>query len=293
MGFLRRIAKKAKNDRPALVALVGDLHINSTVGLPPGLTWPKDDGGTYHASKTQRWILEAWLDYWSIIDAKQKEHDAELFVIVNGEVTDGDHHDTRQIITRMESEWLAMGAKILDPVAQRTKPENLFILRGTEAHSGKSGSWDEAIAKDLGAHPSRHTMDGEVAAHSWDHLRVSFRGVKCDIKHHTTKSRVPRSKGSSAGRKAADTMVTYINHGEWPPQLVVRAHVHGTEDSRDTHTTRVIILPCWQASTAFGHKITDELPDIGGAWALCQDGQYEADVIKYPYGKEAIKWIEF
>jgi len=40
-----------------IVAVVADTHPNSTVGLcPPEVEL--DDGGTYHASKAQRWLWE-------------------------------------------------------------------------------------------------------------------------------------------------------------------------------------------------------------------------------------------
>ena len=293
MSLLRRIAKKAKSEPPALVAMVGDLHVNSTTGLPPGLSFPLDDGGTYRASKTQRWLLDAWLNYWSIIDARQKEHGAELFVIINGDIVDGDHHDTRQIITRNETTQGRMAVHILDPVAQRCKPDHLFVTRGTSSHVGHCAAWDEKIAEDLGAHPARRIDDLVVAWSHW-YLKVAFRGVKFDVMHHTTRSKVPRSKGASAGRLAADTQGRYIDRGEWPPDLVVRSHVHVSEDSDDNHRTRAIILPCWQGPTEYGHTIAPgDWPTIGGAWALCQDGGYHLEIERYPYKEEQQEWIEF
>ena len=283
---------KLLKHRPVLVALLGDLHLNSTVALPPGRSWPKDDGGTYLASKVQLWILDAWYDYWSIIDAKQKQHKAELVVVLNGDLVDGDHHDTRQIISRMETQWQAMAAEMLDPVMKRVKPENAFIVRGTEAHSGKRGTWDEGIARDFGIHPARYDREGKVAAYSFDRLYLSLSKVRFDVKHHTTRSKVPRGKNGSAIRKASDIMQVYMNMGEWPPDVVVRSHVHVWEDSGDAHKTRCIFLPCWQAPTAYGYKIADDLPDIGGAWALCEDGGYELDKVLYPIKEEAIQWID-
>lgn len=288
MGFLRR---KSKEARPALVALVGDLHINSTVGLPPGLSFPLDDGGMVHASKTQRWLWECWEHYWALIDKMVAQHKAELFVVMNGDIVDGDHHDTRQIITRNETTQMRMATHVLDPIAKRT--EHLFITRGTSAHVGHCAAWDEKIAEDLDAHPSRHT-NGDVAAWSFWHLRLDVRSVKFDIAHHATRSKVPRSRGASAGRLASDTMQRYIDRGEWPPDLVIRSHVHVSEDSRDSHRTRAIILPCWQAPTEYGYKIAaGDWPTIGGAWVLCHDGKYQAEVERYPLREEQFEWITY
>jgi hypothetical protein len=273
------------------MALIGDLHINSTVGLPPGLSFPLDDGGMYHASKTQRWIWDCWGHFWALIDEMVKRHKAELFVVINGEALDGDHHDTRQIITRNRATFMRMGTYVLDPIAQ--KADHLFWTRGTPAHSGKSGELDEGLAQDLGAEPAR-VVNGEVTSYTFWHLRLDVRGVKSDICHHTTRSKVPRSKGSSAGRLASDTQERYIDQNQWPPDLVFRSHVHVSEDSRDSHRTRAIILPCWQAPTEYGYKIAPgDWPTIGGAWVLCQDGQYTAEVERYPLKEEQLEWITF
>lgn len=281
--------KLFKSNKPILVAIIGDTHINSTVGLPPKRSFPLDDGGMYIASKDQMWLLDAWHVYWDEIDKLVKRFNADLFIIFNGDVCDGDHHDTRQIITKNESTQIRMVTHLLDPVVQRAK--EVFFVRGTKAHSGHQGAMEEKIAEDLGGHPALRT-NGDIASWSWWELKLDIKGVRMDIKHHTTRSRVPRSKGHSANRLAADTQQIYTDNGWKLPHLVFRSHVHVSEDSHDNHWTRAIILPCFQLTTEYGHTLNAPPPTIGGWWVLCTgDEQYQTDKIIFPL-KET-QWLKF
>ena len=65
-----RFRRRGSDAGPAeveVVAVVSDLHINSTVGLCPGPV-PLDDGGTHQPSKEQRALLRCWNEYWAEID---------------------------------------------------------------------------------------------------------------------------------------------------------------------------------------------------------------------------------
>ena len=285
--------RKEERSRPALLALVADLHVNSTEGLMPDLSVVLDDGGMYYANKTQRFLLDAWRSYWQTIDRLQKQHQAELYIVVNGDIIDGDHHDTRQIITRNQTTMMRWAVDLLEPIAQKAG-DNFFVTRGTESHSGKSAAWDEKVAGDLGARPNPEMIiDGKVAAWAWWHIKMEIRGIKFDIKHHTTRSKTPRSKGGSAGRLAADVQANYMDDGEWPPDFVIRSHVH-VRERNDDHATKAYILPCWQGPTAYGHMLTKASgkTSIGGAYVVVNDGEIlDHDWIGFPWKKT--KWIKF
>src|SRR5687768_6791425 len=74
--------------RPVIVATPGDLHTNSTLGLCPSEGVDLDDGGHYAPNKIQRWIWQCWCDYWAAIGKAREALGAELWVAINGEVTD-------------------------------------------------------------------------------------------------------------------------------------------------------------------------------------------------------------
>ena len=77
------------------LAIVGDLHCGSTVGLAPPL-FRTDDGQTVQHSPFQAKLWAAWLDYWQRVS----ETSGPLVVVINGDLVDGDHHRTPQLISR-------------------------------------------------------------------------------------------------------------------------------------------------------------------------------------------------
>lgn len=264
-------------DRRAVVAAVSDLHINSTVALcPPGVEL--DDGGHYSPSPFQQNLWRCWLDYWRAVLMTRERHGGRLYVIINGDAVDGDHHDTPQIITRNLTIQARMALMVLQPIARLA--DYLFIIRGTEVHTGKSGAWEEWLAEFLHAVP-----DDETGTHSWWWLPLEAGGVRFDVAHHPgTSSRRPWTKGGAANRLSAWLLNDYASMGEKPPQVALRGHNHTLEDSGLNHAIRTFCMPCWQLTTGFGHRIggSGKLADIGGLIFTCADGRYDVDVRRYP-----------
>ena len=131
MGLLGR-----KRDGPATVVVVSDLHINSTVALSaPSIML--DDGQEVRASDAQNWIRACWHDFWAKVDKLPRPR----YVIVNGEGVDGIHHGTTQLMCYREAEQVDHAVRLMGSVAREA--DHLFWLRGTEAHSGALGQWDE------------------------------------------------------------------------------------------------------------------------------------------------------
>ena len=160
----------------ALVAIVGDIHSNSTVAVcPPRVQL--DDGGEYVASQPQRWIWRQWLLFWGEVFERRAALDCPIYIILNGELADDNYHPTTQLITRNPADQMALARRVLEPVTARLGDgDRLFVLRGTEAHSGPSGAMDEALAVDLGA--TGQDTDGPA---SWWQLRAEIGdgGVLC------------------------------------------------------------------------------------------------------------------
>ena len=59
-----------------------------------------------------------------------------MFAIFNGDMVDGDHHNTSQIMSRNpEAQAAALRESLAVPLALNL--DKLFVVRGTEAHTGK------------------------------------------------------------------------------------------------------------------------------------------------------------
>lgn len=65
----------------AIIAIVGDIHSNSTVALAP----PRvrlDDGGEYVSSAPQRWIWRKWLEFWKEVEEKRETAGGQLATLL-------------------------------------------------------------------------------------------------------------------------------------------------------------------------------------------------------------------
>ena len=258
-------------DKPVVIVFVADLHINSTVALAPPRV-QLDDGGTFVQSKEQRWIHRKWLEFWERVKDIDR---AALVVVIVGDVVEGNHHGSTQVITTNETTQERMAIDLLEPVAALA--DHLFIIRGTEAHAGPSAHWEETIAKDLGAEPQRKDV------YSWWHLPLQAHSTLFDIAHHPqTMSRRPWTRDQAASRQAAITWAQYCEAGLRPPDVVVRAHGHQLARGWSRDTVGLFLSP-WQLTTAFGHRLGagHNIEPLGGAIFKCQEKGFTWEKIQY------------
>ncbi len=245
--------------RSVVLAVVGDPHPGSTVAICPPEGVRLDDGGTYRPSKPQQWLWWCWTDYWKKAEAKRKQLGASLWVVLNGDLGEGDHHGTSQIISKNPEAQDYVANRVFG-VVTKLSPERLFVVRGTEAHTGDSGSFEEGLARRLNAE-----RDPETKNWSRWHLRLDVNGVLCDFQHHGRAGQRPWTEASIAQLLAFQIYVEHVRRGLRHPDLAFRSHTHKKYDSHDAHPTRVIGVPSFQLKTAYAHKrATESIADVGG-----------------------------
>ena len=269
-----------KKQRPILVAVVSDVHAGGTTALCPD-TIRLDDGGEYHASKAQRWLMECWRDYWRQIEAKRKALGAELYVVCNGDAVEGDHHRTTQImLANPNAQAACWNAVWAIPLA--LKPDRLVIVRGTAAHVGNSASAEERIADGLRRDKRPIISEPESGAASWWHWRPELNGVRLDFTHHGRMGRLPRTRGSNLVLYAWDILDEHASNGHTPPHLAFRAHNHKRGDTGTACPVRIVATGAWQLGTEHVKKVAaDSLADIGGAYVVIEHGQYDVRQVTY------------
>ena len=121
--------------------------------------------------------------------------------MINGDLGELDAKDrSAQVITVNKSTILQTVRDVLVPAIW----DELFIIRGTRAHEGKSAWLEEEIGKD---------MDGVVPSdkgiYSWWQLRAEISGVKLDIAHHAPMGSTPWTRVNSAVKLASTTLWHY------------------------------------------------------------------------------------
>jgi len=253
-----------------LLAVVSDMHANSKMGLCPRAV-TLDNGGTYTPSRTQKAIFKAWTQYWEILVKQVKKHKAKLVVVFNGDAVDLNRHDGLDPICHNRTNIQDMLAELYVGIAERA--DELYIVKGTEAHTGAHAEMEDALARDLQAVP-----DDWERTFAWWWLQLEVEGVKFDITHHpSTSGRKEWTKGAAPSRTSTELALQYFERGEAVPDVAIRGHVHYFADSGTTRRPRVFYSDAWKATDAFGHRLGSGgvARPIGGLWFVCKDGQYK------------------
>lgn len=263
--------RKPNADRPLLLRVTSDQHCGSTVALCP----PKvqlDDGGEYHASKAQRWLWEQWQAFWAEGERIRRLTDAHTIDVYNGDLTEGDHHKTTQILSGNPTAQAAVvNAALKVPLA--TKPDGMAFVRGTEAHVGPSAAFEERIAFGLRKDGWPVIVDAETGNASHWHWTVEHQGVRLDFAHHGKFGTRPSTKMNTVIALAFDIFSRANIEGRPFPHLAVRSHMHQFGDTGSAYPTRLIQMPAWQLSTAYIHRINPgALADVGGVFILIDKG---------------------
>lgn len=269
-----------KKPRPVLVVVTSDLHAGSTVALcPPRIAL--DDGGVYEASAAQRWLWESWLDLWKQADALRAKMGADLYAVFNGDLVDGNHHGTTQILSgNPNAQAMALNACMAVPLG--LKPKGLAFVRGTDVHVGQSASAEERIADGLRRDKRPVIGNDQTGAASHWHFKMDVQGVRLDFAHHGRVGTRPWTKPNVVMNLAAEIFMDSAAQGIPHPHVAIRSHMHQYVDTHDAHPTRVIQTPAWQLATSFIHRIAPgKLADVGGVFLVIDDGEVTVKPIRY------------
>lgn len=263
-----------RKTRPVLVAVVSDVHAGGSTALAPDAI-KLDDGGLYVASKAQQWLMGCWQDYWAKIAAKRDELKAELYVVFNGDLVDGQVKGSTQVVSGNPNAQAAIVTAAMSiPLA--LKPDRIAIIRGTAAHVGLSASAEERIADGLRRDKRPIVCDPDTNSASMWHWRPELQGVRLDFTHHGRMGRLPRTRGSQLVLYAWDITDEHVQSGHPVPHLAFRAHNHKKGDTGGAAPCRVVATGAWQLGTEFVHRIaSDSLADIGGAYVVIDRGDYD------------------
>lgn len=235
-----------------------------------------DEGAEYHASKEQLWLLDKWHQFWGEVRDQRKKVKGDLYIVSNGDATEGAHHQTTQILSgNLEAQTYALYQLFDVPMA--LKPDKVFIVRGTEAHVGQSAQSEESLGRHYGSERS------PTGTWSWWELPMELHGIRLDFRHHGRVGGRPWTRGSGIGALAFQIWVNHVENDLPYPHLAIRSHRHTHQDSGDLYKTRAIVTPAWQLMTAHGHKVVaEELADLGGLIVtVFPEGRYEVKVVRF------------
>jgi hypothetical protein len=244
------------------IVVVSDTHFGCQLAVCPEIV-NLDGGGIYRASKYQKKLLGYWNYFWDEFVPSVIASEPFIFVH-NGDVIDGVHHQSVTQISHNITDQVIIAIEMLKPIVKRAY--RYYQIRGTEAHSGKSGQVEEGIAKSLGAIP-----DETGNASRYD-LWLEFGNNKI-LTHFTHHIGTTNSAAYESTAVHKELIEAYTEAGRWglkPPDLVIRSHRHRFyEVSVPSLKTNAIsvVTPAWQLKTPFvwkGGFGRASTPQIGG-----------------------------
>lgn len=251
--------------KPRNLIVISDTHCGCKMGLCPPHPMPLDGGGSYLASEIQRKMWSLWREFWDVWVPEVTR--GESFDLVhNGDAIDGVHHrSTTQISHNLEDQQ-RIAETVLRPVVQQCLDSGgaYYHIRGTEAHVGPSGEFEERLARTLGAKPN---AVGDYARYDlWKRVGSCL----VHLLHHigTTSSAAHESSAVNAELSAE-----YVEAARWhrePPDFIVRSHRHRSI-AVDLNSAKgyaaAIVTPAWQLKTPYVWKIPGARisePQLGG-----------------------------
>ena len=235
----------------SVLAIIGDMHIGSTVGLatPEYQVHTRYDleAQTVRANKVQAWLWECWRDYWNYVYSLCKNR--RLIVVHLGDLIDGVHHQSTQVMPEI-ADQSAMALNIMTPIV--AKASAFFGIFGTGIHAGIDNTDEARLYQEIGAQDYGHQ------------LTLDIDGYIHAFQHHGRAGARPWT--SSAAGVAAEVMIDYATRGQKPPNFVWTAHNHRIDDSGAKFPeTRAISIPSWQLKNSFGWRVAGNTirSDIG------------------------------
>lgn len=277
-----------------VLALPSDTHSGSSMGLMPPGQFGLMDGGHYDPTPVQKLIWKQWEYNWNIIAKERK--DSNLIVCHCGDLVEGIHHQTTQIVSPRIDDHETISSICMDRgfrIAKMRKGDKYYQVGGTEEHVGNGSSSEERVAKDLDHvvpvwEQTFFDEEGEKVngKYTWNRLYRKINGVIFDISHH----------GGSVGQRAWTTengLYNKIKSIYWTcvdakmaiPRYWIRGHNHQyvRVDYRGKQGIITgILLPGFQAKSGFVYKKINYDPtpaSVGMVWIVIEANGSSMDYI--------------
>lgn len=241
--------------KPRTLVVLSDLHAGSVVAvMPPTFTTANEQ--EVRQNPLQAWYWKCWLKSLEWIDEVIGDDPAAL--ILNGDMIEGDHHRTTEIISRNIEDHVEIARLILQPLVLRF--ERTFMLRGTECHTGNV---EATLGKMLGCE-----INPENDRRIFDRLTLDICGVRLVARHHVTTTSRPWLESNGLGMELASEQLHAVRNGEPMPRILCVAHRH-VAGHVVTGDGLCLATPAWQGMTRHTHKVVPA--------ARCKTGVYILD----------------
>ena len=246
--------KKTKSKETRLIFVLSDIHAGSTLALcPPGYVTVESQ--PISLNKWQEWLWQCWLkaNDWMAGVANGSPY----AVVLNGDLTEGVHHRTTQIVSADMTDHVFIAKEILKNVAD--KADKIYVVKGTECHTH---SGEVSIGESLHAE-----INPDTGKRAFDRLQLNACGVPCVFRHHIGTSVRMGLEATQLSINLVEEVAEAVKNGETPPRVVCAAHRHKFGYFSNGRSMCVVSAP-WQGLTRFGHKVVSQARTQPGVYAL-------------------------
>ncbi len=240
---------------------ISDTHSGCGLSLCPKKV-QLDDGGYYERSDLQKKIGKLWDIFWNEV-VPEYTHNEPFIVVHNGDAVDGVHHQSTYQISQNLTDQAEIAYQLLKPIVDKCEGR-YYHIRGTEAHVGKSGQAEEALARRLGA---IRNSEGQSARYD---LNLLLGNGLINFLHHIGTTGSQAYESTAVHKELTESYIEAARWGRRPPDIIVRSHRHRyIETSIPTVNgkARAVVTPAWQGKTPFAWKIPGArltTPHFGG-----------------------------
>ena len=245
---------------------VSDLHVGCQMGLCPEVAH-LDGGGIYQPSVPfQAQLLAWWHEFWHDWVPMATEGDA-YGVVVNGDIMDGRHHKSTTQWTQNLADQQRAAYELLAPVAELCEGR-LWIIRGTEAHTGPNAENEEKLAERLAA------IQDDAGNYSrpelWKYVGPE-ENILTHWSHHIGCTGAAAYETTAVHREFINACIAAGRWGLRAPDFVIRGHRHAfvkTEVATGNMRGVGLVLPGWQGKTPWVWRLEGGRmgqPQFGGA----------------------------
>lgn len=238
------MAKRPKKAPPRILVVLSDIHAGSDVGLcPPEVVLAKGNIVSHGHNAAQVWL---WKQYEAAVEWAAGIVGADEFaLLLNGDMTEGTHHRTTEIIAATIEEHSEIARLALEPFTRLAA--QTYVTLGTECHTLEC---EHRLAHKIGA------VGGRARAKQL--FRIA--GTLVDATHHMPVTGRSYLEAGAMSILKGNAIVNAQRAGHQIPRVFLRGHRHVPGFFADCDSL-VGVTGAWQFLTRHGQKVVpDSIP---------------------------------
>lgn len=253
--------------RKKRIVVIADLHSGHRAGLtPPEWQWKPDNPELKPWAEQQQ---EMWNTYVEILK-KLQPVDA-CFVL--GDMIDGKGKKSES--TELITPNIKYQQQMATEAIRQVHAPRIIGVYGTPYHTGSSMDYEREVMEEL---------ENDAVTRISGQEFVDVNGITFDLKHHTSNSSTPHTKGTSLAKKWLWNVIWSHKRGQQPSaDIILRAHVHSFDyvGQRDFLAMTVPALQGW--GSRYGKRQCDKTVDFGLTWFdIPRGAEFPNDVLWRP-----------